>query len=91
MGVDGVRGHRIWRTRERKDEPSKVNSAPRRAWAWAGSGMAESWARERWYPSMGTKPARGVTEVLPFRLMWRELRRCVTFDASVVLPVYIFL
>ena len=89
--VDGVKGERISRTKERKEEPSNVNSAPRRACAWPGSGRAESWARERWYPSIGTKPARGGTEVLPFRLVWRELRRWMTVDASVVLPVYIFL
>lgn len=35
-------------TRARKEAPSKVNSAPRRACAVLGSGMAESWARVRW-------------------------------------------
>ena len=44
----GERGKRIERMRDRKESPSKVNWAPRRAWACAGSGMAESWARDRW-------------------------------------------
>lgn len=35
-------------TRARKERPSNVNSAPRRAWASMGLGRAESWARERW-------------------------------------------
>lgn len=41
MGVDGVRGERMERTRERKAGASKVNAAPRRAWAFEGSGMEE--------------------------------------------------
>lgn len=46
--VEEVSGSRMDWIRERKEEPSNVNSAPRRACAWTGSGMAESWARVRW-------------------------------------------
>lgn len=62
--VEGVIGSRIFWISERNDEPSNVKAAPRRAWAWAGSGMADNWARVRWYPSMGMKPAIGGREVL---------------------------
>jgi hypothetical protein len=40
---------------------------------------------------MGTKPARGGTVVLPFRLVYKEFRRRATVDASVVLPSDLFL
>jgi hypothetical protein len=40
---------------------------------------------------MGTKPARGGTVVLPFRLVYKEFRRWATVDASVVLPSDLFL
>lgn len=45
VGVLSVRGSVRRLTSCRKASPSKVNSAPRRAWAFAGSGMASSWAR----------------------------------------------
>lgn len=48
MTVDGVSGSRRRWMRERNAGPSNVNSAPRRAWACAGSGMADSWARVKW-------------------------------------------
>ncbi len=67
-----------------KAAPSKVNSAPRRACAVAGSGMADSWARVRWYPSMGTKAAMGGR--LGNWEAWRVLRASVRRLESVVLP-----
>lgn len=39
---------------------------------------------------MGTKPAMGGVEVLPFRLEYRALMRLVTVEARVVFPVYPF-
>ena len=73
-------------TRARNAEASNVNGAPRRAWASTGSGKAESWARVRWKPSMGTMVAMedvGVRE----REAWRLFKAVVMRVARVVLPV----
>ena len=43
-----VKGERRTWTRDKKEVPSKVKAAPRRACAVSGSGRAESWLRVRW-------------------------------------------
>ena len=48
VGAATTRGRRTALTSAKKPSASKVKAAPRRAWAVAGSGMAESWARVRW-------------------------------------------
>src|SRR5690242_8871358 len=80
----GTTGCRRAVTRSRKAVPSKVNSAPRRAWAVTGSDMAESWSRVRWKPSMGMKAAMGCWS--GWTEAWRALMAVVILCERVVFP-----
>lgn len=53
----GDSGRRNFCTRARIVGESKVNAAPRLAWAFGGLGSADNWVRERRKPSIGTQAA----------------------------------
>ncbi len=61
--ADPASGCRSRRTSATKPSASKVKGAPRRACACSGSGIADSCARVRWKPSMGTTTATGLSSL----------------------------
>ena len=64
-----------------------MKAAPRRACALVASGMASSWARERWNPSIGMKAAMGLLFAVPGdRSACFLFSRLDTTAARVVLP-----